>query len=105
MSPTTTFRWQGGDGQRVALQERDDCDVAPATILAADSWLVTDGRALAIGLHRMRFLDAVAELAERHDRTAEVDRLAVETFWDAAVATIPRAGDWFPRVELRVQHD
>ncbi len=99
MSAATTYRWQGG-----VLQERDDCDVAAAVIVAADSWLVTEGRALAIGLHRTRFLDAVAELAERRGLSAEVDSLDVDGFWDAAIAAIPLTGDWFPRVELRVQH-
>lgn len=100
MSAPTTFRWQGR-----ALLDRDDCDVAPAAILAADSWLVADGRVLALGLHRMRFLDAAAELAERHGIGAEVDGLDVDAFWEAAIAAIPRSGDWFPRVELRVQHE
>jgi hypothetical protein len=99
MSATTTFRWQGG-----LLRERDDCDVAPATILAADSWFVTDDRVLALGLHRMRFLDAVAELAERRGLSAEVDTLDLEAFWETAIGSIPRQGDWFPRVELRVQN-
>ena len=100
MSVATTSRWQGG-----ALEPRDDCDVAPAAILAADSWLVSEGTVLALGLHRARFLDAVAELAVRRGRTAEVEALDVEGFWDAAISSIPRAGEWFPRVELRVQHD
>lgn len=100
MSEATTFRWQGGE-----LETRDDCDVAPAVILAADSWLVTDGAVLAIGLHRARFFDAVFELAERHERTREVDDLDLDSFWNAAIARIPRTGDWFPRVELRVQHE
>jgi branched-subunit amino acid aminotransferase/4-amino-4-deoxychorismate lyase len=100
MSAATTHRWQGG-----ILVARDDCDVAPASILAADSWLVADGTALALELHRMRFLDAVAESGERRERSAEIDELGVDAFWDAAIATIPRTGDWFPRVELRLQHD
>lgn len=100
MSVATTYRWQGG-----ALVARDDCDVAPATILAADSWLVAEGTVLAIGLHRARFFDAVFELAERRGRTGEVEQLDLDSFWDVAIARIPRAGDWFPRVELRVQHD
>ncbi|HEU0205103.1 MAG TPA: aminotransferase class IV [Pseudolysinimonas sp.] len=100
MSAATTSRWRGG-----VLEARDDCDVAPATMLVADSWLVTEGAVLAIGLHRARFVDAVSELAERHGRTAEVDDLDLDSFWDAAISSIPRAGDWFPRVELRVQHD
>src|SRR3954469_9506217 len=100
MSVATTYRWQSG-----GLEARDDCDVAPAAILAADSWLVTEGTALAIGLHRARFDDAVSEIAERHGRTAEVDALDIDSFWDAAISRIPRTDDWFPRVELRVQHD
>jgi branched-subunit amino acid aminotransferase/4-amino-4-deoxychorismate lyase len=88
----TTSRWQHG-----ALEVRDDCDVAPATILAADSWLVTEGTALALGLHRSRFLAALPT-----DLPAELDP---EAFWDAAIAAIPREGDWFPRVELRTQYD
>ena len=103
MSAVTTFRWHAAAaGGR--LHDRDDGDSAPATILAADSWLVSDGRALALGLHRTRFLDAVAELAERRGLVAEVDALAVDDFWDAAIARIPRHGAWFPRVELRVHH-
>lgn len=86
----TTFRWRDGD-----LEARDDCDVQPATILAADSWLVTAGSALALDLHRSRFLDALPP-----GLPAELDP---EAFWDAAIATIPREGDWFPRVELREQ--
>jgi branched-subunit amino acid aminotransferase/4-amino-4-deoxychorismate lyase len=100
MSVATTYRWQGG-----VLERRDDCDVAPATIVAADSWLVIDGAVLALGLHRTRFFDAVAELAERHGRTAEVEALGIAAFWDAAIACTPRTRDWFPRVELRVRHD
>src|SRR4051812_9599960 len=100
MSVATIYRWQGGE-----LEARDDCDVAPATVLAADSWLVTGGAVLAIGMHRARFVDAVSELAERHGRTAEVDSLQLDSFWDAAILSIPRSGDWFPRAELRVQHD
>ncbi|MES1212657.1 MAG: aminotransferase class IV [Leifsonia sp.] len=100
MGAATTYRWQGG-----MLVARDDCDVAPARILAADSWLVAGAAVLALELHRMRFLDAVAESAERHGRGAEVDALDVDAFWDAAISRIPRIGDWFPRVELRLQHD
>ncbi|MEO6533217.1 MAG: aminotransferase class IV [Pseudolysinimonas sp.] len=100
MSVATTYRWQGG-----MLGVRDDCDVAPAAILAADSWLVSEGTALALGLHRTRFFDAVAEIAERHGRAAEAEALDLDSFWDAAISSIPRTDVWFPRVELRVQHD
>lgn len=87
---TTVFRWRGG-----ALEARDDCDVQPATILAADSWLVTEGDVLALDLHRTRFLAALPD-----DLLPALD---AEAFWDAAIAALPRTGDWFPRVELRTQ--
>ena len=77
------------------LEPRDDCDVQPATIEAADSWLVAEGSVLALDLHRSRFLGALPRgLAGTLDPAA---------FWEAAVAAIPRTGDWFPRVELRTQ--
>lgn len=86
----TTFRWSDG-----ALEARDDCDVLPATIEAADSWLVTEGRVLALDLHRTRFMTSIPR-----GRYRQLDPGA---FWGAAIAAIPRAGDWFPRVELRTQ--
>ena len=74
------FRW--GDG---ALHLLDYCEMTDATLTAADSWLVTDGRALALGLHRDRFLSNAPD---------------GEEFWDAAIAAIPAEGEWFPRVEF-----
>ena len=50
------------------LVPRDDCDVTPARLLAADSWLVADGAVRGLDLHRERFLQATA----RHD-TAHLD--------------------------------
>jgi len=74
------YRWDGG-----ALDALEYCDMTQSRIVAADSWLVTEGTALALPLHRARFLAAAPDGAD---------------FWDAAVAAIPRDGDWFPRVEL-----
>ncbi len=74
------YRWTGE-----ALELLDYCDLTESTIVAADSWLVDDGRTLAIDLHRSRFL----ELAPQ-----------AEAFWNAAIAAIPPEGAWFPRVEL-----
>lgn len=88
MSAAVTFRWQDG-----ALEARDDCDLLPATIEAADSWFVTDGTALALDLHRGRFVTSIPR-----GRYRQTDPGA---FWNAAVAAIPREGAWFPRVELR----
>jgi branched-subunit amino acid aminotransferase/4-amino-4-deoxychorismate lyase len=98
MSATITSRWaspSAGSGRRGILEPRDDCDILPATIEAADSWLVTDGTALALDLHRTRFMTSIPR-----GRYRQLDPGA---FWDAAVAAIPRTGDWFPRVELRTQ--
>lgn len=86
----TTFLWQGG-----VLAVREDCDILPASIEVADSWFVTDGAALALDLHRSRFLAGVT-------RGRDLP-FAADEFWDAAIAAIPREGDWFPRVELRTQ--
>jgi len=84
MSAATTFLWRDG-----RLEARDDCDVVPARIRAADSWLVSEGSVLALDLHRTRF-QAAAD--------AETD-----AFWRAAIEVVPRTGDWFPRVEFREQ--
>ena len=89
MSQNTIFRWQGG-----TLQRSDD-DAGAGRLEVADSWLVTDGRALAIGLHRERFLLGIETRGFPHLLQE------AELFWDATVSTIPSAGDWFPRVELR----
>jgi branched-subunit amino acid aminotransferase/4-amino-4-deoxychorismate lyase len=66
-------------------------------IEVADSWLVTDGTVLALGLHRERFLGSMAPDAR--------DATRADEFWDASVALIPWEGDWFPRVELQRRGD
>jgi branched-subunit amino acid aminotransferase/4-amino-4-deoxychorismate lyase len=78
------FRW--GDG---GLTQLDYCDMTDSTIVAADSWLVTEGTSLALELHRQRFMGL--------DR---LDPRETEAFWDAAIRAIPREGDWFPRLEV-----
>lgn len=86
----STSLWQGGE-----LAVRDDCDIAPATIEVADSWLVENGTVRGLDLHRERFLTSIPR--------ARVRGLEPDTFWEAAIASIPRTGTWFPRVELREQ--
>jgi branched-subunit amino acid aminotransferase/4-amino-4-deoxychorismate lyase len=89
--PTSAiYRWQNG-----SLELLDYCDMTDSTVEVADSWLVSDGRTLALDLHRTRFLSSLARA--RHE---QVDPIA---FWDASIAAIPREGDWFPRVELQAQ--
>ena len=83
------FRW----GER-GLEALDYCDLTDSTIVAADSWVVSDGSALALDLHRQRFLGI-----DGLDHRGNALDHEIEAFWDAAVAAIPREGDWFPRVE------
>jgi branched-subunit amino acid aminotransferase/4-amino-4-deoxychorismate lyase len=90
MSSGSIFRWRDG-----ALEELDYCDMADTRVLAADSFLVRDGRVRGLDLHRDRFLKAVPATMRA--------QLAVEAFWDAVVAELPRAEDWFPRVELQLR--
>lgn len=78
--------WDGGElGPAV--------DASDAPLLAADSWLVSEGRARGLELHRERFLGAVADVDADATTTADA-------FLDAAIAALPRTGDAFPRVEL-----
>jgi len=82
------YRWHNDE-----LELLDYCDMTDTVVEVADSWLVSDGRTLALQLHRSRFLNSISEA--RYD---EIDPLK---FWDAVIAAIPREGDWFPRVELQ----
>jgi branched-subunit amino acid aminotransferase/4-amino-4-deoxychorismate lyase len=76
-----------------ALAVRDDCEVVETEVLAADSFLVADGRSLALGLHRARFVESALE--QGFGSSAELAR-----FWDAGVGLLPDEGRWFPRFEL-----
>ncbi len=58
-----------------------------------DSWLVDAGRTRGLDRHRARFADSVPA-------TGAFGEVDIERFLDAAVAALPRAGRWFPRVEL-----
>jgi len=80
------FVWTAGE-----LAETPD---APAHdgILVADSWLVAEGGVRALQLHRDRFLRSVAS-------QTTIDSTTAESFWQAAVDTLPLTGEWFPRVE------
>jgi branched-subunit amino acid aminotransferase/4-amino-4-deoxychorismate lyase len=93
MSSAALSRWSGD-----ALVAIDYCDPGEYAIEAADSLLVSEGTAFALGLHRDRFLAGAAERGAGLDGFAELD---LEAFWDAAFASIPTEGRWFPRVELQ----
>ncbi len=87
MSEATLYQWHA-DG----LELIDHCSMLLTEVEAVDSWLVTEGRALALDLHRSRFMTAIPR-----GRYRQTDPGA---FWDAVIAMIPDEGDWFPRVEL-----
>jgi branched-subunit amino acid aminotransferase/4-amino-4-deoxychorismate lyase len=65
---------------------------AGGELLAADSWLVRDGRVRGIERHAQRFMTACSEAAVLGDQVRE--------FWQEALLALPREGLWFPRVEL-----
>jgi branched-subunit amino acid aminotransferase/4-amino-4-deoxychorismate lyase len=68
----------------------------PAPVAAADSWLVAGGRVRALDRHQARF-DAACAAAAPGRRPGAED---LAGFWEAVTARLPRAGCWFPRVEL-----
>jgi branched-subunit amino acid aminotransferase/4-amino-4-deoxychorismate lyase len=88
VSVETIYRWHNS-----RLVPLDYCDMTDTTVEVADSWLVTAGTVLGIGLHRQRFLESMST----GDRAAT----DADAFWDATIALIPAEGDWFPRVELQ----
>ena len=88
MSVQSIYRWRDG-----RLDPLEYCDMTATTIFAADSWLVSDGLTLGLALHHDRFVAA----AQQSDTVTAAE---IDTFWDAAVASIPVSDDWFPRVEL-----
>lgn len=85
---TALADWAGGE-----LRFRDDCELVETELLAADSFLVEEGRVLALGLHRSRFAETVREQGFR-------DQDELDAYWEAAIAALPREGAWFPRFEL-----
>jgi branched-subunit amino acid aminotransferase/4-amino-4-deoxychorismate lyase len=62
-------------------------------LLAADSWLVVDGRVRAVDRHWARFAATCAEHG--------VGREAVAALRARVEGAVPAEGRWFPRVELR----
>lgn len=96
MSVEAVYEWH--DGELVVV---DDCERSVPVIEAADSFLVSNGCAIAAPLHRARFFASVT-LQSRH--LDGVENLELDAFWRASLALIPAEGDWFPRLELRSRH-
>ncbi|MCP9210671.1 aminotransferase class IV [Streptomyces sp. HD1123-B1] len=100
-----TRQWGGGlqdyrpDQKQWTLMWREDGGLMPSrsvpdsAVLAADSWLVDDGRVRALDRHRRRFVAACTEATG--DSPARI-----ESFWRDAMTMVPRTDRWFPRVEL-----
>lgn len=63
-------------------------------LLVADSFLLVDGRVRRLDLHRQRFLASCQELLSRPTLAADAG-----AFWDEAMRSLPRHGEWFPRIE------
>ena len=101
MSPTDSRRPSTpGERQERRFLYRDAAfsPIAPVAddgerLLVADSWLVADGSARAIELHRERFATSALEQGFSN-------RVVLDAFWRAAVEAIPPIHRWFPRVEL-----
>ncbi|WP_210602578.1 aminotransferase class IV [Brevibacterium oceani] len=72
--------------------EEPSKDVSTWTLLAADSWLVVDGRVRAFERHQARFADAAGQV--------DVGDLVTAEFWASVVEKIPKTGEWFPRVDV-----
>jgi branched-subunit amino acid aminotransferase/4-amino-4-deoxychorismate lyase len=83
-SPTFAL-WSGGE-----LRPVDEPPVG--ALLAADSWLVDEGRVRGYDAHWTRFAGRCAEL--------RIPREELALFRVAVTAALPRAGRWFPRVDL-----
>lgn len=72
--------------------EEPTADVGSWTLIAADSWLVEDGRVRAFDRHRARFGEAAAQVGNGEAVT--------DDFWAAVVEKFPASGEWFPRVDV-----
>lgn len=79
------------NSQKSRFEERPE-NIGQWTLLAADSWLVDDGRVRAFERHQARFADAAGQVG--------VGDLVTAEFWVSVVEKIPEAGEWFPRVDV-----
>ncbi|WP_227497290.1 aminotransferase class IV [Planctomonas psychrotolerans] len=89
--PETRFRW---DVAARRLVPEASAPSESGDVVVADSWLVIDGTVRALAVHRERFLSTAVPAAASLDPAG---------FFDAAVRALPRTGDLFPRVDLRLR--
>lgn len=75
-----------------ALGAIEWCDSSVQKTLVADSWRCSDGQSVALERHRERFTGSAT--------AAGLDDALVSRFWTAVIDALPRAGSWFPRVEV-----
>ncbi len=86
------FDWHEG-----SLRLLEDCELFATRLEVADSFLVSDGRVLAVGVHRSRFIESA--IARGYPDERELD-----AFFGDALQLVPREADWFPRLEVS-SHD
>jgi len=84
-----------GDFFRFSGQQLQPVDIALADPLAvADSWLVTNGTARGLKKHFQRFSSSIED---------PECRAQLPTFFREVIEAIPETGDWFPRLEYRLE--
>lgn len=88
MQQADYYRFNGA-----VLEPVTSSEPAESGLLAADSWLVEDGRVRGLEQHFERFGDWVVETDEAAGRL-------LPEFTDAVRQAIPLVGRWFPRIEL-----
>lgn len=78
------YRWNGSE-------LIDNSDAHPVPLYVADSFRLTNGQVVALDKHISRFVDS----AHQQGLLRPFDG-----FLDAALAALPRSGDYFPRLDL-----
>lgn len=91
MQESSYFRFDGS-----ALIPLANSAPAETGLLAADSWLVEQGRVRGLSEHFSRFAEWVREL-DLHSANQ------LEAFQDAVRGQLPLEGRWFPRIELHAE--
>jgi branched-subunit amino acid aminotransferase/4-amino-4-deoxychorismate lyase len=80
----------GFSGERLGAIEW--CDPVAGETLVADSWRVQDSDVVGLERHHDRFITSAL--------ASGLEKNTLIRFWDEVIARLPRAGSWFPRVEV-----